>query len=77
MLGLNNEKIIIKFYLNNKAFTVKKLFKKTKLSEVRNELEKKQTINFDFIMKEGFIIEREEEKDFLLSEIIDENRVYI
>ncbi len=28
-------------------------------------------------MKEGFILEREEEKDFFLSEIIDENRVYI
>ena len=77
MLGSNNEKTTIKFYLNNKALIVEKLLKNIKLSEVRNELEKKQTINFDFIMKDCFIIEREEEKDFLLSEIIDENRVYI
>ena len=48
MLGSNNEKVTIKFYLNNKAFIVKKLFKNTKLSEVKNELGKKQAINFDF-----------------------------
>ncbi len=48
MLGSNKEKVTIEFYLNNKAFIVKKLFQNTKLSDVRNELGKKQAINFDF-----------------------------
>ena len=66
-----------KFFLDNEAFLVKKFNRNIDLFTVRGELESKKKINFVFAMKDGFIIEKEEEFDFTLNEISDEDKIYL
>ena len=73
----DKQKEIIKFFIYGKAFVIKKLSKKSSLSSVRNELTKQNNIDFVFMLKEGFIVEKQEENDFSLYYIYDRNEVYL
>ena len=73
----DKQKEIIKFFIYGKAFVIKKLSKKSSLSSVRNELTKQNNIDFVFMLKEGFIVEKQEENDFSLYDISDRNEVYL
>ena len=73
----NEEKELIKFFMDNKAFVIKKLSKNNSLSFVRNELTKQNDVDFVFMLKEGFIIEKQEESDFSLNDISCGNEVYL
>ena len=71
------KKEVIKFFLDNKAFVIKKLSKNDSLSTVRHELLSKNKIEFIFVMKDGFRIEHHEENDFSLIDILDGNIIYL
>ena len=73
----NEKKELIKFYLDEKPFLVKKLSNKESLSSVRHELLSKNNIDFIFVMKDGFKIEPQEENDFSLIDILDGNIIYL
>ena len=73
----NEKKELIKFYLDEKAFLVKKLSNKESLSSVRHELLSKNKIDFIFVMKDGFKIEPQEENDFSIIDILDGNIIYL
>ena len=53
------------------------LSKNNSLSFVRNELTKQNDVDFVFMLKEGFIIEKQEESDFSLNDISCGNEVYL
>ena len=65
----------IKIYLDNEAYIVKKYSLNTNLLAIREDL--KNNIDFFFVMKDGFKIEKEEEFDFYLREIIDGDTLYL
>ena len=67
----------IKIFLDNEAFLVKKFSRNIDLFTVREILEFKKKIDFVFVMKDGFKIEKEEEFDFTLNEILDEDKIYL
>ena len=71
------KKEMIKFFLDNKAFVIKKFSKNDSLSSVRQELLSKNKIDFIFVMKDGFRIELHEENDFSLIDILDGNIIYL
>ena len=73
----NEQKSIIKFFLDDKAFVMKKFFKTDSLSTVRHELTSKNNFDFIFIMKDGFRIEQQEENEFSLFDILDEDKIYL
>ena len=73
----NGKKEIIKFFLDNKAFVIKKFSKNDSLSLVRHELSSRNNIDFIFVMKDGFRIEPHEENDFSLFDIADGNIIYL
>ena len=77
MTQSNEIKENIKIFLDNKAYLVKKFSKTNSLSAVREELTSKNKVNFVFAMKEGFQIEKEEEDEFTLFDILDENNLYL
>ena len=67
----------IKFYLDGKAFVVKKFNKNSSLLFAREELTFKKKLEFNFIMKDGFQIEKDEEWEFSLVDILDGDKVYL
>lgn len=73
----NEQKSTIKFFLDDKAFVMKKFFKTDSLSTVRHELTSKNNFDFIFIMKDGFRIEQQEENEFSLFDILDEDKIYL
>ena len=77
MTQSNEIKENIKIFLDNKAYLVKKFSKTNSLSAVREELTSKNKVNFVFAMKEGFQIEKEEEDEFTLFDILEENNLYL
>ena len=76
-MQINEQKEIIKFFIDGKAFIIKKLSKNNSLSSVRKELTKQNNIDFVFMLKEGFMIDKLEENDFSLNDISDGNEVYL
>ena len=73
----NEQKSTIKFFLDDKAFVMKKFFKTDTLSTVRHELTSKNNFDFIFIMKDGFSIDQQEENEFSLFDILDEDKIYL
>ena len=73
----NEQKSTIKFFLDDKAFVMKKFFKTDSLFTVRHELTSKNNFDFIFIMKDGFRIEQQEENEFSLFDILDEDKIYL
>ena len=73
----NEQKSTIKFFLDDKAFVMKKFFKTDSLSTVRHELTSKNNFDFIFIMKDGFSIDQQEENEFSLFDILDEDKIYL
>ena len=73
----NEQKSTIKFFLDDKAFVMKKFFKTDSLSTVGHELTSKNNFDFIFIMKDGFRIEQQEENEFSLFDILDEDKIYL
>ena len=73
----NEQKEKIKFLLDDKPFVIKKFSKNESLSTVRHELISKNKFEFVFVMKDGFKIEIEEENDFSLFDILDEDKIYL
>ena len=67
----------IKFFLDGKAFVVKKFNKNNSLLFAREELTYKKKLDFYFIMKDGFQIEKDEEWEFSLIDILDGDKVYL
>ena len=74
---VKEKKELFKFYLDNKAFVIKKLSKNDSLSSARHELLSKNNIDFIFVMKDGFRIEPHEENEFSLMDISDGNIIYL
>ena len=75
-MSKEGEKINIKFYLNNNPYISKKLEKNKELSEIRKLLKNlDEEVCFSF--KDGFKIDKEEEPNYTLSEIIDNDKVYL
>ena len=75
-MSKEGEKIIIKFYLNNNPYISKKLEKNNELSKIRKLLNNlDEEICFSF--KDGFKIDKEEEPNYTLSDILDNNNVYL
>ena len=74
---MNEQKEKIKFFIDDEAFVIKKFFKNDSLSVVRQELIKKNNIDFIFTIKDGFKIEKEEENEFSLMDILDEDKIYL
>ena len=71
-----NEKINIKFVLDGKPLCAKKFDNQLKLSDLRNKLNKINE-NMFFIFKDGFKIEKEEEAEYIISDILDNDKIFL
>ena len=71
------EKVLIKFIINKEPKYAKKFNKNEKLSEIRKLLYEKMTNDSIFILSDGYEIDKEDESEYELSEIIEEGKVYI
>ena len=67
---------LIKIFLNNKECISKNLSQKQNLYEIRNNL-KNEIKNFIFIDLDGCDIEKEDEKDFCLKDILNNQSIYL
>jgi len=72
-----SEKILIRFLVNKEPKFTKKFCKNEKLSEIRKLLKEKLPDDSIFTLSDGCEIDKEDENDYLLSEVIDEGKVYI
>lgn len=72
-----SEKILIRFLINKEPKFTKKYNINEKLSEIRKLLNEKLPTDSLFTLSDGCEIDIEDEKDYQLSEIIDEGKVYI
>ena len=71
------EKILISILINNESKFAKKIEKTKTLPELRELFGKKLPDDSIFTMPDGSEIEKEDEPDFTLSEILKEDKVYI
>ena len=71
------ENISIIFIINKKSKFVKELNKNEKLSEIRKLLYEKMPNDSIFILSDGCEIDKKDENEYQLSEIIEEGKVYI
>ena len=71
-----NEKIKIKFYLNEKPFIIKKLNNKTQLSFIRKELESK-IADFKFSTKVDLKLKRKKKINFYYLKLLMKIKFYI
>ncbi len=71
------EPVLISFVINQESKFAKKLNKDEKLSEIRKLLKKKLPKDSMFTLTDGSEIDKEDENDYKLSEIIKEDKVYI
>lgn len=71
------EKVLIKFIINKEPKYAKKFNKNEKLSEIRKLLYEKMPNDSIFILSDGYEIDKEDESEYELSEIIEEGKVYI
>ena len=71
------EKVLIRFIINSEPKFVKKLNKNENLSEIRRLLYEKLPNDSIFVLSDGCEIDIEDESEYQLSEIIEENKIYI
>ena len=71
------EKLLIRFIINREPKFVKKFNKNEKLSEIRKLLDEKMPNYSIFVLSDGCEIDKEDESEIQLSEIIEEGKVYI
>ena len=74
---VNEIKENIKIFLDDKAFIMKRYSKTTSLSSIREDLTSKRKFNFVFAMKDGFQIEKGEEDEFTLIDILSGNELFL
>ena len=74
---VNEIKENIKIFLDDKAFIMKRYSKTTSLSSIREDLTSKRKFNFVFAMKDGFQIEKGEEDEFTLIDILNGNELFL
>ena len=68
---------LIKFYLNNQIFKAKRIKKDEKLSKVRQLLGLDLPEKSFFILSDGTFVEKEDEFNIELSDILDNNNIYL
>lgn len=71
------EKVLISFLINNESKFAKKLNKEEKLPAIRKFLSEKLPEDSIFTLPDGSEIDKEDEDDYQLSEIIKDDKVYI
>ena len=71
------DKILISFCINQESKFAKKLNKEEKLPEIRKILQNKLPEDSVFTLPDGSEIDKEDEDDYSLSEIIKDEKVYI
>ena len=72
-----SENVLLRFIINKEPKFFKKLKKNKKLSEIRKQLNEKLPNDSIFILSDGCEIDKEDENELELSEILEENKVYI
>ena len=71
------DKILISFCINQESKFAKKINKEEKLPEIRKILQNKLPEDSIFTLPDGSSIDKEDEDDYSLSEIIKDDKVYI
>ena len=71
------EKKLISILINNESKFAKKLLESEKLIEIRKLFGEKLPKDSIFTLPDGSEIDREDENDYTLSEILKEDKVYI
>ena len=72
-----SENVLLRFIINKEPKFAKKLNINKKLSEIRKQLNEKLPNDSIFILSDGCEIDKEDENELELSEILEENKVYI
>ena len=76
MMNKTNEELI-KFYLNKQLFKAKRVKKNEKLLKVRQLLGLHLPENSNFIFSDGTFVEKEDEINMEIKDILDNNNVYL
>lgn len=71
------EKVLISVMINNESKFAKKISKEITLPEVRKLLADKLPVDSIFTLPDGSEVDKNDEDDYTLSEIIKEDKVYI
>ena len=71
------DKILISFLINKESKFAKKLNKDEKLPDIRKIIQSKLPEDSIFTLPDGSTIDKEDENDYTLSEIIKDDKVYI
>ena len=71
------EKILIRFMINKEPSFAKKFNKNENLSKIRRLLNGKMPNDSIFVLSDGCEIDKEDENEYQISEIIEEGKVYI
>ena len=71
------EKVLISVLVNNESKFAKKIEKTKTLTEIRQLFGEKLPNDSIFTLPDGSEIEKEDEPDYILSEILKEDKVYV
>ena len=73
----NNNKTLIEIYINDKLDCNQKLDISENLPSIRDELGKKIKDNFQFVFPNGLKIDIDEENEYNLEEILNNNKLFL